>query len=74
MEGLLLLKPLVATKCPARFTEAGIGTHSVLNPAFSNSRAKISPTFFTPAIFKDPLLISTDSFNNAIALGILASI
>ena len=69
-----LLNPVVATKWPARRKESGIEIHWVLKLAFSNSRAKISPTFFTPAIFNVPLLILTDSFNKAIALDILASI
>ena len=68
------LNPMLATKCPALRKESGIGIHLVVKFAFSNSLAKIAPTFFTPSIFKVPLLISTDSFKSAMALGILASI
>ena len=64
----------LATKCPARLIESGIATHSVVNPAFSNSFANKAPTFFTPSIFKVPLLIFTDSLSISIACGICASI
>ena len=58
---------LSATRCPARLMESGMGTQLHTNPAFSSSLAYMAPTFLTPSIFNDPLLILADVFSNSTA-------